>query len=147
MSGSGSGSGSRYPKLKRRTPSPPSHRRDKFHKRHVDDDHDDEAATVTRYDAYPTTLLVRNLSHHTRPEDLRIPFESFGPVNDVYLPRNYHTGKPAGFGFVKYRNADDAAEAKHHMNNRIICGHQISVVFSKEDAKRPEEMLAREHNT
>ncbi|XP_057836003.1 serine/arginine-rich SC35-like splicing factor SCL28 isoform X4 [Cryptomeria japonica] len=82
-----------------------------------------------------------------RPEDLRIPFESFGPVNDVYLPRNYHTGKPAGFGFVKYRNAEDAAEAKHHMNNQIICGHQISVVFSKEDAKRPEQMLAKEHNT
>ncbi|XP_057836007.1 serine/arginine-rich SC35-like splicing factor SCL28 isoform X5 [Cryptomeria japonica] len=90
---------------------------------------------------------TRFCSSSSRPEDLRIPFESFGPVNDVYLPRNYHTGKPAGFGFVKYRNAEDAAEAKHHMNNQIICGHQISVVFSKEDAKRPEQMLAKEHNT
>jgi len=27
-----------------------------------------------------------------RPEDLRVPFERFGPVRDVYLPRNYHTG-------------------------------------------------------
>ena len=55
--------------------------------------------------------------------------------------------KPAGYGFVKYRNAEDAAEAKHHMNNQTICGHQISVVFSKEDAKRPEQMLAKEYNT
>jgi len=27
-----------------------------------------------------------------RPEDLRIPFERYGPVKDVYLPKNYYTG-------------------------------------------------------
>jgi hypothetical protein len=27
-----------------------------------------------------------------RPEELRVPFERFGPVRDVYLPRDYHTG-------------------------------------------------------
>lgn len=27
-----------------------------------------------------------------RPEDLRVPFERFGPVKDVYLPKNYYTG-------------------------------------------------------
>lgn len=27
-----------------------------------------------------------------RPEDLRNPFERFGPVKDVYLPKNYYTG-------------------------------------------------------
>ncbi|GLJ52087.1 hypothetical protein SUGI_1107750 [Cryptomeria japonica] len=69
--------------------------------------------------------------------------QSFGLLTRIAIFER----KPAGFGFVKYRNAEDAAEAKHHMNNQIICGHQISVVFSKEDAKRPEQMLAKEHNT
>ncbi|XP_057836113.1 serine/arginine-rich SC35-like splicing factor SCL28 isoform X3 [Cryptomeria japonica] len=136
----------RNPKLKRRTPSPPP-RRERGKKYSEDDNNASNSASTPRYTAYPTTLLVRNLSQDTRPEDLRIPFESFGPMNDVYLPKNYHTGKPTGFGFVKYRNAEDAAEAKHHMNNQIICGHQISVVFSKEDAKRPEQMLAKEHDS
>lgn len=27
-----------------------------------------------------------------RPEDLRVPFEKYGPVKDVYLPKNYYTG-------------------------------------------------------
>lgn len=27
-----------------------------------------------------------------RPEDLRVPFERYGPVKDVYLPKNYYTG-------------------------------------------------------
>ncbi|KAL5219210.1 hypothetical protein ABZP36_019894 [Zizania latifolia] len=39
----------------------------------------------------PTGLLVRNISLTARPEEIRIPFEQFGPVKDVYLPRNFHT--------------------------------------------------------
>lgn len=27
-----------------------------------------------------------------RPEDLRVHFEHFGPLRDVYLPKNYYTG-------------------------------------------------------
>jgi len=27
-----------------------------------------------------------------RPEDLHDPFGQFGPVKDVYLPRDYYTG-------------------------------------------------------
>ncbi|KAL5211052.1 hypothetical protein ABZP36_006675 [Zizania latifolia] len=39
----------------------------------------------------PTGLLVRNISLTARLEDIRIRFEQFGPVKDVYLPRNFHT--------------------------------------------------------
>ncbi|XP_057845748.1 serine/arginine-rich SC35-like splicing factor SCL28 isoform X2 [Cryptomeria japonica] len=106
-----------HPKLKRRTPSPPpSSRRERERGEHSERRHAEEDAN-----AFPTTLLVRNLSHET--------------------------SKPRGFGFVKFRNAEDAAEAKRHMNNQIICGNQISVVFSKEDPKRPEEMLAKNRKT
>jgi hypothetical protein len=27
-----------------------------------------------------------------RPEDLRRPFEQFGALKDIYLPRDYYTG-------------------------------------------------------
>jgi FUS-interacting serine-arginine-rich protein 1 len=40
----------------------------------------------------PTSLLVRNISRASRPDDLRIPFERYGPVKDVYLPKDYHSG-------------------------------------------------------
>ncbi|KAJ6864598.1 hypothetical protein NC651_035222 [Populus alba x Populus x berolinensis] len=40
----------------------------------------------------PTSLLVRNLRLDCRPEDLRGPFGRFGPLKDVYLPRDYYTG-------------------------------------------------------
>ncbi|KAF3523255.1 hypothetical protein F2Q69_00047097 [Brassica cretica] len=40
----------------------------------------------------PTSLLVRNLRHDCRQDDLRRSFEQFGPLKDIYLPRDYYTG-------------------------------------------------------
>ncbi|XP_015888333.2 serine/arginine-rich SC35-like splicing factor SCL28 [Ziziphus jujuba] len=88
----------------------------------------------------PSGLLVRNLPLDARPEDLRIPFERYGPVKDVYLPKNYYTGEPRGFGFVKYRYAEDASEAKQHLNHTVIGGREIRIVFAEENRKTPQEM-------
>ncbi|KAB1214079.1 Serine/arginine-rich splicing factor 33 [Morella rubra] len=88
----------------------------------------------------PSGLLVRNLPLDARPEDLRTPFERYGPVKDVYLPKNYYTGEPRGFGFVKYRYAEDAAEAKQQLNHTIIGGREIRIVFAEENRKTPQEM-------
>ncbi|KAF3457288.1 hypothetical protein FNV43_RR01945 [Rhamnella rubrinervis] len=88
----------------------------------------------------PSGLLVRNLPLDARPEDLRNPFERFGPVKDVYLPKNYYTGEPRGFGFVKYRYAEDAAEAKQQLNHTVIGGREIRIVFAEENRKTPQEM-------
>ncbi|KAJ4722286.1 Serine/arginine-rich SC35-like splicing factor [Melia azedarach] len=88
----------------------------------------------------PSGLLVRNLPLDARPEDLRVPFERYGPVKDVYLPKNYYTGEPRGFGFVKFRYAEDAAEAKQRLNHTLIGGREIKIVFAEENRKTPQEM-------
>ncbi|KAF5185903.1 Serine/arginine-rich SC35-like splicing factor SCL28 [Thalictrum thalictroides] len=94
----------------------------------------------SRRSSGPSGLLVRNISLDARPEDLRVPFERFGPVKDVYLPKNYYTGEPRGFGFVKFHSAEDAAEAKEQMNHQIIGGREIRIVFAEENRKTPQEM-------
>lgn len=48
--------------------------------------------------------------------------------------------EPRGFGFVKFRNPDDAFEAKQHMNHKIIGGREITIVFAEENRKNPQEM-------
>lgn len=88
----------------------------------------------------PSGLLIRNLPLDARPEDLRVPFERYGPVKDVYLPKNYYTGEPRGFGFVKFRYGEDAAEAKQRMNHQVIGGREIRIVFAEENRKTPQEM-------
>ncbi|KAG2683235.1 hypothetical protein I3760_10G023500 [Carya illinoinensis] len=92
----------------------------------------------------PTSLLVRNLRHDCRSEDLRGPFGQFGPLKDIYLPRDYHTGEPRGFGFVQFVDPADAADAKYHMDGQILLGRELTVVFAEENRKKPAEMRARE---
>ncbi|XP_057507545.1 serine/arginine-rich SC35-like splicing factor SCL33 [Actinidia eriantha] len=92
----------------------------------------------------PTSLLVRNLRHDCRPEDLRGPFGEFGPLKDIYLPRDYYTGEPRGFGFVQYVDPADAEEAKYHMDGQILLGRELTVVFAEENRKKPVEMRARQ---
>ncbi|XP_059462918.1 serine/arginine-rich SC35-like splicing factor SCL33 [Corylus avellana] len=94
----------------------------------------------------PTSLLVRNLRLDCRPEDLRRPFGQFGPLKDVYLPRDYYTGEPRGFGFVQYVDPSDAADAKYHMNGQILLGRELTVVFAEENRKKPSEMRNRERS-
>ncbi|XP_075516320.1 serine/arginine-rich SC35-like splicing factor SCL28 [Primulina tabacum] len=88
----------------------------------------------------PSGLLVRNISLSARPEDLRVPFERYGPIKDVYLPKNYYTGEARGFGFVKFRYPEDAAEAKSQLNHTLIGGREIIIVFAEENRKTPQEM-------
>ncbi|KAK6122969.1 hypothetical protein DH2020_043286 [Rehmannia glutinosa] len=117
----GSGSRSRSPVRRKHYDDPRDRRRD-------------------RRSPAPSGLLVRNISLSARPEDLRIPFERFGPIKDVYLPKNYHTGEPRGFGFVKFRYPEDAAEAKSHLDRTVIGGREIRIVFAEENRKTPQEM-------
>ncbi|XP_024962855.1 serine/arginine-rich SC35-like splicing factor SCL28 [Cynara cardunculus var. scolymus] len=123
------------------TPPPSSRRRyDDPRDRRYDDFRDRRSNPQRRRSPAPSGLLVRNISLDSRPEDLRIPFERFGPVKDVYLPKNYYTGEPRGFGFVKFRNAEDAAEAKHQLNHCVIGGREIAIVYAEENRKTPREM-------
>nr|GEW99196.1 serine/arginine-rich SC35-like splicing factor SCL30 [Tanacetum cinerariifolium] len=47
------------------------------------------------------SLLVRNIPMNCRPEELRVLFERFGVVRDVYLPKNYYTGGYIGLKLKK----------------------------------------------
>ncbi|EOA24419.1 hypothetical protein CARUB_v10017670mg, partial [Capsella rubella] len=89
------------------------------------------------------SLLVRNIPLDCRPEELRVPFERFGPVRDVYIPRDYYSGEPRGFAFVEFVDAYDAGEAQRSMNRRIFAGREITVVVASESRKRPEEMRVK----
>uniref|UniRef100_A0A803N2L8 RRM domain-containing protein n=1 Tax=Chenopodium quinoa TaxID=63459 RepID=A0A803N2L8_CHEQI len=86
------------------------------------------------------SLLVRNIPLDCRPEELRVPFERFGLVRDVYIPKDYYTGEPRGFAFVQFVDSYDASEAQYHMNGQIFAGREISVVVASESRKRPEDM-------
>lgn len=63
---------------------------------------------------------------------------------NLWLQILWHN-EPRGFGFVQYVDPADAADAKYHMDGRILLGREITVVFAEENRKKPAEMRAREH--
>ncbi|KAG7017535.1 Serine/arginine-rich SC35-like splicing factor SCL30A, partial [Cucurbita argyrosperma subsp. argyrosperma] len=88
-----------------------------------------------------TSLLVRNLRHDCRPEDVHGLFGRFGPLKDIYLPRDYYSGEPRGFRFVQFV---DPADAKYEWDGQVLLGRELTVVFAEENRKRPEVMRARD---
>lgn len=58
----------------------------------------------------------------------------------LFLFSNLICREPRGFGFVKFRYAEDAAEAKAHLNGTVIGGREIRIVFAEENRKTPQEM-------
>lgn len=94
-------------------------------------------------DAYPEgkvvkTLIVRNLPRSTDDLDalLRNTFEPYGPVRDVYIPKNMDVSSPyfgtiKGFALVKFA---ELASARNAASVSLKIGrNNLSVEFAKED--------------
>lgn len=55
--------------------------------------------------------------------------------------------EPRGFGFIQFVDPADAAEAKRHMDGRVLLGRELTVVFAEENRKKPADMRARERGS
>ena len=76
-------------------------------------------------------------------------FSQFGPVKDVYLPVDFYTRKPRGFGFVEFENEKDARAAMDQTDGQEVLGSTLKVVFAREGRKavrssQPNDMKRRE---
>eukprot|EP00916_Digyalum_oweni_P024119 GHVL01039903.1.p1 GENE.GHVL01039903.1~~GHVL01039903.1.p1 ORF type:complete len:159 (-),score=35.67 GHVL01039903.1:526-960(-) len=90
------------------------------------------------------SLLIRNLRYEVSPEELRETFEEFGEVRDVYIPLDYYARRPRGFGFVEFRDDEDARYALKKMDRKKVHGQEITVQLAQERRKSPETMRERE---
>ena len=85
------------------------------------------------------TLIVHNLPRDITVEKLRIVFEKYGPVKDVYIPKNMDMSNPLygtnkGFAIIKFLNADHSASAFINEYGRLVIGSNIiTVEFAKSD--------------
>ena len=85
------------------------------------------------------TLIIHNIPRDTTLTDLRHLFEKYGPIRDIYIPRNmdrssrlYDTIK--GFALIKFFNAMDAQSAYDAEFGRLYIGFRlISIEFAKEE--------------
>ncbi|ESO06537.1 hypothetical protein HELRODRAFT_64160, partial [Helobdella robusta] len=73
---------------------------------------------------------VFGMSLHTDERTIRDVFERYGPIDEVQIVYDYHTGRSRGFAFVYYKYIDDAVDAKENAPGVEIDGHKIRVDYS-----------------
>mmetsp|Transcript_19909 Transcript_19909/g.29785 ORF Transcript_19909/g.29785 Transcript_19909/m.29785 type:complete len:304 (-) Transcript_19909:33-944(-) len=100
-----------------------------------------------REDPY-NTVMVRSVPVDTKPGHLKEVLEKFGQIQDIYLPRDFHTGKPRGFGFVEFTYSEDAQrclESLKAMKEPLkILGEEVQFHLAKRKRMRPQDFKDRE---
>ena len=124
-----------------RSPSPRDNRRDE-RRSHDDGRGQQREERRPRRDesGESNSVLVRHLNFRTTGDELKRIFGEFGEVGDVYLPLDYHSRRPRGFGFVQFRSADDAHAACKGVDGTEIDGNTVEVVIAKQNRKSPGAM-------
>jgi hypothetical protein len=85
------------------------------------------------------TVITRNLPRDVTVEQLRGVFEKYGPVRDIYIPKNADRSSPyfgtiKGFALIKFLKPTDSARAYESEYGRLTLGkNNITVEFAKED--------------
>ncbi|GAB67032.1 Ser/Arg-rich splicing factor [Plasmodium cynomolgi strain B] len=92
----------------------------------------------------PMSLLIRKLKYDTSPSMVREKFKKFGAIKDVYLPIDYYTKEPRGFGFVEFYDPKDAEQALKEMNGSEIDGNRIEVFVAQKGRSDPRLMRYKE---
>jgi cleavage stimulation factor subunit 2 len=75
-------------------------------------------------------VFVGNLSFNTTEEQLHTAFSEVGRVLNVRMVTDQDTGKPRGFAFVEFDQAQSALSAIRNMNDYELNGRRLRVNFS-----------------
>lgn len=85
------------------------------------------------------TIITRNLPRNITVETLRNTFQKFGPIKDIYIPKNMDKNSPyfgtvKGFALIKFLNSNDSANAFKNTFGQLTYGsNNITVEFANQD--------------
>ncbi|KAL5217798.1 hypothetical protein ABZP36_018482 [Zizania latifolia] len=77
------------------------------------------ASRVVGAKSFSTEIFVSRLSFYTTDEELQNIFSPFGAIEQARLVRDNQTGRPKGFGFVRYSSEAEAEKAIKAIDGRI----------------------------
>jgi len=81
--------------------------------------------------AAPSKVLgIFGLNASTREEDLREEFSRFGELESCTLITDKRTGESKRFGFIYFKNQDDATKAKESLTGMTLHGNQVRIDYS-----------------
>ena len=71
--------------------------------------------------------FVGNIDHGLSEGDLLCIMSQFGDIEDIHLVRDQETGKPRGFGFIKYDDSRSCILAVDNLNGVSLLGRSLRV--------------------
>lgn len=80
----------------------------------------------------PMSLYVGSLHFNITEDMLRSIFEPFGKVDKIELSRDPETNRSKGYGFIHFREAEDAKKALEQMNGFELAGRPMKVNYITE---------------
>lgn len=83
-------------------------------------------------------IFVGNLSFDATEQDIEASFAEFGVVKSVNVIKDRETGNSRGFGFVEMQNRECGLQAIHGIDQKSICGRDVTV-----NEARPREERSR----
>ncbi|KFD51430.1 hypothetical protein M513_07643, partial [Trichuris suis] len=82
-------------------------------------------------------LFVRNLAYQCAESDLRSLFEPFGPIANIDYPTDSSSGKPKGFGTVRFVFPENALKAFSECDGIIFQGRVLHILANAEKEDEP----------
>ena len=82
----------------------------------------------------PMSLYVGSLHFNITEDMLRGIFEPFGRVDKIELSRDPETNRSKGYGFIHFREAEDAKKALEQLNGFELAGRPMKVNYVTERA-------------
>ncbi|KAH7027344.1 hinge domain of cleavage stimulation factor subunit 2-domain-containing protein [Microdochium trichocladiopsis] len=84
-------------------------------------------------------VFVGNIPYGLSEEQISDIFSTAGKVLNFRLVYDRETGRPKGFGFAEYPDADSAASAVRNLNDYEIMGRKLRVDYSSEGKAEEED--------
>lgn len=78
----------------------------------------------------PTKIFIGNMEHYTDEVDLEEYFKGYGPIEDVYVPRDQRNRSNRGYAFITFQDRRDAEDACGE-DGADLNGRRIGVNIAK----------------
>ncbi len=83
-------------------------------------------------------VYVGNLPWSVSKDSLTELFSGYGDIEEAIVISDKYSGRSKGFGFVTFKNDDDADKAVSEMNGKDIEGRELKVSEAKPMEERQE---------
>ena len=85
----------------------------------------------------PSRLFVGNLSYEATEAEIREHFSQVAPVSRVFLPLDRDSGRPRGFAFIEFIDAEHAAAAIEQLHEKPFMDRPLVVNEARPSDARP----------